>query len=680
MSLLSAATAAPQTLSYADLTEHLWNPELVALLPQPGEKGAEFSSYDRASRLNPETGHYENWGANEDQMGVLRMEGANSVFAEMKGPGCIWRIWSAAPGDGHVQVIIDGKPAIDLPFKGYFDGKTAPFNRPNLVYTAARGENNYTPIPYQHSCKIIGLPNWGGFYQVSYTTFPHGTKVPSFSMSDVDNAALDEANAKWGAKGDGPFLARMNDKTASQTVNVAAGQTALVAQLEGPCAITAFRAKIANLPASPADQKLLRDLAIKITWDDDTQPAVWAPLGDFFGTAPGANPFQSLMSGLKPDGEWYSYWYMPFAKSAKIELVNESDQPVDATFTITISPLSHPIADYGYFHAKWHRDAFLPDDLDRTIDWTILKTEGRGRYCGTMLHIWSKDVGWWGEGDEKFFVDGEKFPSSFGTGSEDYFGYAWCDDQPFDEALHGQSKVQKGNNGHTSVHRWQLADNVPFEKSFDGSIEKYFANTRPTLYAATAYWYLAPGGKDDYQPVPVADRDNYWNDPKTALVYSTGTDGMDGIDASSMEVRVSNGGRHGPIITDEFAKDWPSDTSRYKALWIGAKKGETIEYKVHWLRWPAGKYNFMLRFFKRPDSGIVQVYWNGAKVGNPIDLYSPTVQPFVYGLGTDGAVTNPGIQALKFEIVGKNPAAKAGNSTALQAVMFFQGSDRTDGK
>jgi hypothetical protein len=665
--LMTTLTAtASTTLTYADLTQHLWNPETVAILPQPGEKGAEFSSYDRASRLNPDTGHYENWGANEDQMGVLRMEGADSVFAEMKGPGCIWRIWSAAPGDGQVKVIIDGKPAIDLPFKSYFDGKTAPFNRPNLVYTASRGENNYTPIPYQHSCKIIASPNWGGFYQFSYTTFPHGTTVPSFSMDGVDNTALDEANAAFGARGEVP-KATVTDKTFFQGVTLAPGNSVVVANMDGPRAITSFTAKIANLPAAPADQKLLRDLAIKITWDDDAQPAVWAPFGDFFGTAPGANKFQSLMSGLKADGTWYSYWYMPFAKSAKVEFVNESDAPVHVDFNLTTTKLSRPIADYGRFHAKWHRDAFLPDDLDRTIDWTVLKTEGRGRYCGTMLHIWSKDVGWWGEGDEKFFVDGEKFPSSFGTGSEDYFGYAWCDPDLFDQAMHGQSKAQKDNNGHTSVHRWQLADNVPFEKSFDGSIEKYFANTRPTLYAATAYWYLAPGGKDDYKPVPVADRDNYWNDPKTAIQWPAG---WDGVDASSMEVRASNGGRHGPYITDEFATDWPANLDRHVALWIGGKPGDTIEYKVHWLRWPAGKYAFSLHFLKRPDGGIVQVYWNGAKVGDPVDLYAPTVTPFDFDLNTAGAVTQGGIQALKFEITGKNPAAKPGNSTALESVRF----------
>ncbi len=100
------------------------------------------------------------------------------------------------------------------------------------------------------------------------------------------------------------------------------------------------------------------------------------------------------------------------------------------------------------------------------------------------------------------------------------------------------------------------------------------------------YWYLAPGGTDDYQPVPVADRDNYWNDPKTAIPWPAG---WDGIDASSMEVRASNGGRHGPYITDEFAQDWPADLDRHVALWINGKTGDTIEYKVHWAALAGGE-------------------------------------------------------------------------------------------
>ncbi len=162
---------------------------------------------------------------------------------------------------------------------------------------------------------------------------------------------------------------------------------------------------------------------MRITWDGQAQPAVWCPLGDFFGTAPGVNLYKTLLTGMTDKG-FYSYWYMPFAKSAVVELVNEDTVHRHLEFQITHAPLDRPFDGLGHFHAKWHRDTVeLP--RDRWPDWLMLQTQGRGRFCGVSLHVWNPQGGWWGEGDEKFFVDGEKFPSTFGTGSEDYFGYAW---------------------------------------------------------------------------------------------------------------------------------------------------------------------------------------------------------------------------------------------------------------
>ena len=143
------AVLAQPKLTYLDLINRLTDMESLALLPPPGERTAQWSSYyDEAS------GKYVAWDANGDGNGFIRKEGDKFVFAEMEGPGCIWRIWSAAPGDGHVRIYLDGasEPAIDLPFKGYFDCKNPPFNRTNLVHTAALGCNNYVPIPYQKSC------------------------------------------------------------------------------------------------------------------------------------------------------------------------------------------------------------------------------------------------------------------------------------------------------------------------------------------------------------------------------------------------------------------------------------------------------------------------------------------------------------------------------------------------
>ena len=106
----------------------------------------------------------------------------------------------------------------------------------------------------------------------------------------------------------------------------------------------------------------LRELALSIFWDGQAQASVWSPLGDFFGSGPGVNVYKSLPMGMTDDG-FYSYWYMPFTKSAKVTLTNDGNKARQVTFTITHAPLSRPIEQFGRFHAKWHRDAFLPESL-----------------------------------------------------------------------------------------------------------------------------------------------------------------------------------------------------------------------------------------------------------------------------------------------------------------------------
>jgi hypothetical protein len=169
----------------------------------------------------------------------------------------------------------------------------------------------------------------------------------------------------------------------------------------------------------------------------------------------------------------------------------------------------------------------------RDIDWPILNVTGEGRFCGVHLHVWNrlaepaptangwwygtgrnKSIDWWwGEGDEKF-------PSTFGTGSEDYIGYAWAAElpfPPFESAFACQPHIELDANGHTSVNRFHVCDNVPFGESFEGCIEKYKPNRwgggNHCLYDAVAYWYQKAGQSDDYGPVPIAERTGYYVEP-----------------------------------------------------------------------------------------------------------------------------------------------------------------------
>ncbi|HWW03241.1 MAG TPA: DUF2961 domain-containing protein [Candidatus Acidoferrum sp.] len=647
LSACGSRVAAEQTLSYVDLVGRLTDLEQLAVLPATGEQCAQWSSYDRKSRYDAVSGKYVAWDANGDGNGIIRKEGDKLVLAEMEGPGCIWRTWSAMPREGHVRIYLDGasEPAVDLPFVGYFDHKNPPFTRGALVHTVARGWNNYTPIPYQKSCKIVADPGWGSYYHFTYSTFPKGTQVPTFKrdLSPEENAALDNADAALQRCGPIPPGNGSGELILKKMVTVAGGGSTTVAKILGPQAITSLRVKL-DLPAAPADLDLLRELILQIKWDDEKEPSVWAPLGDFFGTAAGANKYHSLPLGLDEDGWWYCNWYMPFDAAAEIRLVNGGEVTRQVAFEVTSDPLSRPIEQLGRFHAKWHRDAFLPEQPERRIDWPILKTEGAGRFAGVLLHVWNPRGGWWGEGDEKFFVDGEKFPSTFGTGSEDYFGYAWCDPHLFQNAYHDQTHNDGNNKGHVAVNRWHIPDNVPFQRSFEGCIEKYFSNQRPTLYAATAYWYLAPGGKDPYRPVPLRERVGYW-----APVQNFKVPGA--IEGESMKILFKTGGNPQEQDMSGFSGQWSNDAHLW---WIDAKPGDKLDLALPVTR--TGTYTLNMQFTKAPDYGIVQLYVDGLKLGGSLDLYHASVVPTgPLPMGTRDLAA--GNHKLTVEIVGANVQA-----------------------
>jgi len=655
--VLAATTAGGAEFTYIDLTRRLTDLERLAVLPEPGEACAQSSSYDRASQYDEKTGKYVRWDANGDGGGIIRREGERVVMAEMQGPGCIWRIWSARAEKGRVLIYLDdaAEPAVDLPFAGYFDRKNEPFVYPSLVHTAASGLNNYVPIPYQKSCRIVAEKGWGQYYHFTYSTFPPGTRVPTFrrQLSAEESAALAAADKVLSGCGDDPAGNRPGQATETRTVHIEGGRSAVVARLDGPRAITALRVKF-DPGKSPGDRIVLRELVIRITWDDEKEPAVWCPLGDFFGTAAGANRYRSLPLGLTADNTWYCYWYMPFARSAHIELVNDGTEKRELAFEITHAPLAVPIERLARFHAKWHRDAFLPKEKERWIDWPMLITEGRGRFVGVMLNVWNPKGGWWGEGDEKFFVDGEKFPSTFGTGSEDYFGYAWCNPTLFQNCYHNQT-ISQGNKGHVSVNRWHITDNVPFQKSFEAYIEKYFPNTRPTLYAAVAYWYLAPGGKDPYQPAPLEERTAYWNIAPPPAVKGA-------IEGETMKILGKPAGQVRPQDMGHFQGTWSGETQLW---WTGAKPFDRLDMALPVEK--AGRYKLILALTRARDYGIIQVYLDGRKIGGPIDLYNPEVVA-TGPLALDTVELTAGEHRLTFEIVGANEKAIRAHMVGLDYV------------
>lgn len=605
-----------QQLNYTDLVNRLTDLKALAVLPAPGEKSAMWSSYDRKSKVSP-SGEFIAWGANNDGLSpqYIRKEGENMVLAEMQGPGAIVRMWSASPAKGHVKIYIDGKetPVVDLPFIDYFKNTSIPaFRFPELVYeTNARGHNNYVPIPYQKSCKIVAEPGWGQYYQFNYITFPEGTTLEAFSpdLNEKNDSALAKVNNFFHDHlGELPYAVKEGEKK-SIALKIAPGGSDTVT-LQGSQAIYSFKIKMKWNDQKRMDEAL-RKLILQIYWDGSNEAAVWSPVGDFFASAPGYNAYKTVPMSMY-GGAMHSYWYMPFERSAEIILTNHFDSPLELELSLGLEALSGDLSRYGRFHAKWHRNLPPLADTSRWPDWTVLETAGTGRFLGMSLLVWNPKGGsckqyggeghwWWGEGDEKFFVDGETFPSTFGTGTEDYFGYAWCMPDYFSRPFHSQNHTA-GNMGYQSMNRWQISDNVPFQQSFKGYLEKYFPDQWPTQYAVTAYWYLDKNGKDPIGATPVAALYGY------EIPYDVYREpGV--IEGEHLQLGRNTGGY---ATTDSYANEKLfKEVSGHKVLlWEGDPKKER-KLQVTFNIDKPGRYKVTSQLIKSPAGGNFKLSLNG---------------------------------------------------------------------
>ncbi|EOL45280.1 hypothetical protein RV11_GL000798 [Enterococcus phoeniculicola] len=525
-------TSRKKQLRIQKLLKRMSDMSTLAIPPKSAEKSGTFSSYDRASAYNADTDTYSNWGANEDADGFIRKEGEEVVVVELDGPGVIWRIWSAKPEMGAINFYFDGEeqPSYTRPFKKFFEQITdevSPAGFPNLMPKLSGGYNSFFPIPFKKNVKITFSKNWGEYYHFTYTTFDD-EEVPSFEelLSKEGMTELAKLDRDFFARGD-----RFEKDYACVENVIKSGRTTLLEET-GAGAISYLGIDIHHERYTEKELiHLLRSSLINIYWDQQEIPSVSVPLGDFFGSAPGYNLMKTIGVGIT-EKRLYANWYMPFSSGVRIEIVNEGVLDYPLVMHYNMEPLTVDVAsELLRFHAKWHtgdfqsinQDRFMPNG-DRWPDWPVLTVEGKGRFCGMHLHVLDKWIEpgesstwwyghwdektidwWWGEGDEKFFVDGEKFPSSFGTGSEDYFGYAWAAEPPFalfDSAYAAQSLMPVDGNGHTSILRLQVCDNVPFNTKFEAFMEKYkeehWGDTNVNIHEVTPYWYQDISHMDTY--------------------------------------------------------------------------------------------------------------------------------------------------------------------------------------
>ena len=286
------------------------------------------------------------------------------------------------------------------------------------------------------------------------------------------------------------------------------GKTLTVLNADGPGTISHIWFTIAD-----SEPYSLKRIVLRIYWDGESTPSVETPIGDFFGLGLGEYyNWQSEMLSVGSDKSLNCFFPMPFRHHARITISNEGAQPIHSFYyNIDYRTYPNPLPpDVLYFHAEYRQaqpnrgwtnrwtgngDPLVNDkaNLDGKDNYVWMRAKGHGQFVGVTMSVLQNQDGWWGEGDDMFFIDGEKKPSIAGTGSEDYFLGAWdFGGKPFSYALYGAPVVGKElAGGRWSLYRFHLDSPIPFKKSLKAGIEHGNANHRSDNFYSVAYWYQA---------------------------------------------------------------------------------------------------------------------------------------------------------------------------------------------
>lgn len=631
--LTSLAQAAP--LNLASLLTEMVDRDAVARFPEPAYTCRQFSSYDRASKTPDDP---KGWFANNDFNQFLRTETNGGrkewVLMDIDGPGAIVRLWSANPPKCNLRFYFDGAPEAGwtVDFQALTGGKGLLASP--LSQVSGRGWNSYLPIPYAKHCKLTSDRD-GYYYQVNYRTYDPTVAVETFTPGAFDAAKAQVADVQARLLAAAPGAANRTEKVDGTLETNGALALALPA---GPAAV---RELTFQVTADDLEQAL-RSTIVGATFDGEE--CVWAPLGDFLGSGVGANAYQDWYRTVAKDGTLSCRWVMPYETSGKLTLTNLGAAKVQLSVRAGVGAWTWDARSL-HFRANWRDEYPLPTQPRR--DWNYLTAEGQGVYVGDSLAVFNPVPAWWGEGDEKIYVDGEKFPSHFGTGSEDYYGYAWCDPHYFTHPFHAQSRIDgPGNAGHTAVTRSRSLDAIPFHSKLQMDMEVWhWANTKIS-FSATTYWYARPGVKHNRVPQP--------EEAKRAILKMPPRKTLAGaIEAEGLKVLGKSAGL--PVEAQDmggFAGEWSGGRQLFAR---GQKVGDWLEIEVPTKATAPQKLTIWLT--KSYDYGILKLTVNGQPALAAQDTWANEVtNSGPLELGTFAPVD--GGYKLRVEVIGKNPAAR----------------------
>lgn len=339
--------------------------------------------------------------------------------------------------------------------------------------------------------------------------------VATHAHAQVSESMLgDLARIKQGVKSKRVSSFDREGGNGDRLAGIADGETRTLFDVKGAGIINHIWVTI----APPPPELSRHDIILRMYWDGSDHPSVETPIGDFFGQ--GWNESYEFVSmplaaGPKEGRGMVSYFTMPFADGARIEIENDTGRSISAFYYyVDYVEIDELPKDMGRFHAKYnHELTEAPEEGENEWNslwrgrnnnttgdenYLILDTEGKGHFVGVNYFVHSPTPIWYGEGDDMFFIDGEEWPSSLhGTGTEDYFNTSWCPQSLFRHPFYGYARVNDdiGWLGRTHVYRFHITDPIYFDKSLRFSIEHGHANCLTLDISSVAYWYQTPIAK-----------------------------------------------------------------------------------------------------------------------------------------------------------------------------------------
>lgn len=628
------------SITTGTLLEEMVDLNRLTRLPEQGYRTLQYSSYDRRSTKPSESG----WFANEDGFGNEPVPGFAEVIrppdergtgeyliCDIQNPGAIVRLWTAGI-EGRIRLFLDdmNTPVFDGNAEDFFWHTIASLwpddTETDSSITFRQFDAVYFPIPFAKSCRM----EWTGdirdlhFYHVGVRIYDPGTRIETFKARDIIQNAVKLVEIQSTLNSAKEDLTSEIGYIELPEIRVPSGSTLELFKLEGARAIDYFSLKINADHVETA----LRSSVLSIYFDQASIPQIQAPLGDFFGSAPGLSPYQSFPFSVEEDSSMVCRFVMPFKQQAHIEIENTSMEDITISGGIRITGYVWDEEKSMHLRARWRIEhnitaASINDPVSEISDYIYLKAKGGGRLVGAASFIYNPSNvptswgNWWGEGDEKIFVDQDTFPSFFGTGSEDYYNYSWSASQLFSYPYCGQPRNDgPGNRGYASNFRWHILDDIPFRERLAFYMELAHHGVVPEFsYGRIVYFYALPDLTDDFQKIAVKDIQEISYLPWSPEAY-LGSAGFRFIQAEQLINESST-------IQADSGSFWAEGVLM---MWLPATEGENLRFQID-ADHSSDETRIGFTLLKGPEGGSMTIQVNGNPVRfsgkDTVDLKGP---------------------------------------------------------